>query len=236
MCGRFTMTRRDPTELAAMLGVPESELGDYTPRFNIAPTQPYFVIKTRYESRQALPATWGLVNSWAKDASRAAMCINAKAETIDKLPRSARPSQSGAVSCPPTAFSTADQRPGASRFGFIWRTVPCSSSPDSSRPGRPNPASGGRRSRLSRRVANGTIEPIHNRMPVILDEAGAADWMNGREPDPLSLWATATSPPPRFTINGGALLKKVRRMTCQFNGVVLHPVGQGFCSKNGESY
>jgi putative SOS response-associated peptidase YedK len=51
------MMRRDPTELAAMLGVPESELGDYTPRFNIAPTQPYFVIKTRYESRQALPAT-----------------------------------------------------------------------------------------------------------------------------------------------------------------------------------
>ena len=24
-------------------------------------------------------------------------------------------------------------------------------------------------------------------MPVILDEAGAADWMNGREPDALSL-------------------------------------------------
>jgi putative SOS response-associated peptidase YedK len=31
------------------------------------------------------------------------------------------------------------------------------------------------------------LEPIHNRMPVILDEAGAADWMNWREPDPLSL-------------------------------------------------
>jgi putative SOS response-associated peptidase YedK len=45
MCGRFTMTRRDKTELAAQLGVPESELGDYTPRFNIAPTQPYFVLK-----------------------------------------------------------------------------------------------------------------------------------------------------------------------------------------------
>jgi putative SOS response-associated peptidase YedK len=69
------------TELAAMLGVPESELGDYVPRFNIAPTQPYFVIKTKYESREAIPATWGLVNSWAKDAGRASMCINAKAET-----------------------------------------------------------------------------------------------------------------------------------------------------------
>ena len=50
------MTRRDRTELAAMLGVPESELGDYTPRFNIAPTQPYFVLKTKYESREAIPA------------------------------------------------------------------------------------------------------------------------------------------------------------------------------------
>jgi putative SOS response-associated peptidase YedK len=36
-------------------------------------------------------------------------------------------------------------------------------------------------------TANRTIERIHNRMPVILDEAGAADWMNLREPHPSSL-------------------------------------------------
>jgi len=65
------MTRRDKTELAALLGVPESELGDYMPHFNVAPTQPYFVPKTTYENREAIPATWGLVNSWAKDASQA---------------------------------------------------------------------------------------------------------------------------------------------------------------------
>jgi putative SOS response-associated peptidase YedK len=69
MCGRFTMTRRDRTEVAALLGVPESELGDYVPRFNIAPTQPYFVLKTKYENREVISATWGLVNSWAKDFS-----------------------------------------------------------------------------------------------------------------------------------------------------------------------
>jgi putative SOS response-associated peptidase YedK len=28
---------------------------------------------------------------------------------------------------------------------------------------------------------------LEDRMPVILDEAGAADWMNSREPNPLSL-------------------------------------------------
>ncbi len=36
-------------------------------------------------------------------------------------------------------------------------------------------------------AANRTLEPIHSRMPVILDETGAADWMNLREPGPLSL-------------------------------------------------
>jgi putative SOS response-associated peptidase YedK len=82
MCNRFIMTRRDKTELAAQLGVPESELGDYTPRFNVAPTQPYFVLRTKYERHEAIPANWGLVNSWAKYAGRASMCINAKAETV----------------------------------------------------------------------------------------------------------------------------------------------------------
>ena len=55
------MTRRDRTELAAMIGVPESELGDYVPRFNIAPTQPYFVLKTKYESREGISGSLGTV-------------------------------------------------------------------------------------------------------------------------------------------------------------------------------
>jgi hypothetical protein len=152
MCGRFTMTRRDRAEVAALLGVPESELGDYTPRFNIAPTQPYFILKTKYESREAIPATWGLVNSWAKDASRASMCINAKAETADKLPSSER-LRSGAASCRPMVFTNgAVPRPGASRYGFIRQMAPCSSSPGSSKRGSPNPASGRRRSPLLRRL------------------------------------------------------------------------------------
>jgi len=115
MCGRFTMTR-DRSELAATLGVPERELGDYMPRFNIAPTQPYFVLKTRYESRQAIPATWGLVNSWAKDAGRASMCINAKPRPSTSCRRFARRLRNGAASCRPTGSTNgAAPRPGASR-------------------------------------------------------------------------------------------------------------------------
>jgi hypothetical protein len=51
--GHRTYRRQAPdreSELAAMLGVPESELGDCMPRFNIAPTQPYFVLKTKFET------------------------------------------------------------------------------------------------------------------------------------------------------------------------------------------
>jgi putative SOS response-associated peptidase YedK len=36
-------------------------------------------------------------------------------------------------------------------------------------------------------AANGVIAPIHDRMPVMLDERGADDWMNPLERDPLSL-------------------------------------------------
>ena len=36
-------------------------------------------------------------------------------------------------------------------------------------------------------AANAVIRKIHDRMPVILDERAAEDWMNPREEDPLSL-------------------------------------------------
>jgi putative SOS response-associated peptidase YedK len=188
MCGRFTMTWRDKAELATQLGIPESELGDYMPRFNIAPTQSYFVLKTTYENREAIPATWGLVNSWAIDASRAYKCINAKAETVDKLPSYREAFKRRCCIVPADGFyewrgpknmreplwiHPADE--GLILFAGLfvawkvqsgeWQTT----------------------FTIITTAANRLLEPIHNRMPVILDEAGAADWMNWREPDPISL-------------------------------------------------
>jgi len=62
MCGRFTLARQDKREVAELLGVDESELGDYRPRYNIAPMQRHFLVVSEYERRKALPARWGLVN------------------------------------------------------------------------------------------------------------------------------------------------------------------------------
>jgi putative SOS response-associated peptidase YedK len=182
------MTRRDRTELAVMLGVPESELGDYLPRFNIAPTQPYFLLKTKYENREAVPATWGLVNSWAKDASRAAMCINAKAETVDKLPSFRNAFEKRRCVVTADGFyewrgSTAMREPlwihpadeGLLLFAGLYEAWQL------------QPGEWQTTFTILTTTANRLLEPIHNRMPVILDEAGAADWMNWREPTPLSL-------------------------------------------------
>src|ERR1700730_18546082 len=88
MCGRFTLTYRERERLARELGVPLDQLpdGSYRPRYNVAPTDPHWIVRQRYEERQILPAKWGLINSWAKDAKRAAQQINARAETLERWP------------------------------------------------------------------------------------------------------------------------------------------------------
>ena len=45
--------------LAAELGVPVESLMDYKPRYNIAPTDPHWIVRSRFEDREALPAKWG---------------------------------------------------------------------------------------------------------------------------------------------------------------------------------
>ena len=56
---------------------------DWTPRYNIAPTQPVPIIRQNpKEPRRELSLVrWGLIPSWAKDSSIGAQTINAKSET-----------------------------------------------------------------------------------------------------------------------------------------------------------
>lgn len=72
--------------IAEGLGVPVEALTFYRPRYSIAPTSEHFVLRMEHEERELLRARWGLVNSWAKDASAAGRQINARAETVDTRP------------------------------------------------------------------------------------------------------------------------------------------------------
>ncbi|MCC6222008.1 MAG: SOS response-associated peptidase [Thermoleophilia bacterium] len=85
MCGRFTSTH-EAADVARRFAVALPE--GYRPRFNIAPTQRALAVVLDPEtgSRQARLARFGLVPHWAKDASRAARMINARAETLLERP------------------------------------------------------------------------------------------------------------------------------------------------------
>ncbi len=60
---------------------------NYSPRFNIAPTQVVPVVRTGADGvREWAPCRWGLVPPWAKDLKIGARMINARSETAADKP------------------------------------------------------------------------------------------------------------------------------------------------------
>jgi putative SOS response-associated peptidase YedK len=61
---------------------------DWSPRYNIAPTQSVPVIRhnPKEPGLELSLLHWGLIPSWASDSSRAASMINARAETVTTKP------------------------------------------------------------------------------------------------------------------------------------------------------
>jgi hypothetical protein len=63
------MTRRDKTELGAQLGVPESDLGDYTPRFQYR-TDAALLRSQNHLREPRSDSGEGSVNSWGRTPAR----------------------------------------------------------------------------------------------------------------------------------------------------------------------
>ncbi len=190
MCGRFTLTWEEWRQIVDSLGVQDDgrAFADYRPCFNIAPTDQHFIMTSEFERRKVRRARWGLVNRWAKDNSRASQCINAKAETLEQRPTFSEAFQQRRCVVPADGFyewtgSKAKRQPlwihsrggGLMLFAGLYESW----YPEKDRP------------EITFTIvtcaANAAIAEIHDRMPVVLDERAAEDWMNPREPDPLSL-------------------------------------------------
>src|ERR1039457_5272140 len=85
MCGRYRLSRRK--QLIEEYFETDNEV-DWEPRYNIAPSQPVGIIRqdpSTPERRFSL-ARWGLIPSWATDASIGFKTINARAETVASRP------------------------------------------------------------------------------------------------------------------------------------------------------
>jgi putative SOS response-associated peptidase YedK len=86
MCGRYRLSRRKQIIEEHFDTVSGEE--DWSPRFNIAPTQSVPVIRQhpKEPNRVLSMMRWGLIPSWAKDMSGAAGMINARSETAATKP------------------------------------------------------------------------------------------------------------------------------------------------------
>ena len=86
MCGRYTLKTPNP-RLRELFGL--EDLPHLVPRFNIAPTQSVLTIRLAESHpglREAVMMRWGLVPFWAKDMAIGNTMINARSETVAEKP------------------------------------------------------------------------------------------------------------------------------------------------------
>ena len=186
MCARFTLTWEQKEKLAAELGVNPEEINDaeYRPRWNIAPTDPHWVVRTRYEERTIMPAKWGLVNVWAKDAKRAAKQINARAETLHSSNAFREAFEKRRCIVPADGFyewegAGPTRRPiwfhredgGLLYLAGLYESW------------QPQPEQWQRTFTIVTTEPNTLLAPIHNRMPVVLPEDAVDAWLDPQEQD-----------------------------------------------------
>ncbi len=201
MCGRFTLSRQEAESLAVELGgpvesLPVESLKEYRPRYNIAPTNQHWIVRMKYEDRELLPATWGLVNSWAKDKKRAASQINARAETIADRPAFRDAFQKRRCVVPADGFFEWTGPTGARQPFWYYR-------PDGDlllfaglyESWQPAPGQWERTFTIITTEANNIVRAVHDRMPVILPEERINDWLFGRQEDSEALRAMLVPAP-----------------------------------------
>lgn len=191
MCGRF-IQYSDPEVYAERLylelePVPAAAAG---PRYNLAPTQQALVARIDPRGQRLLsPMRWGLVPHWSKDPRPRYQMINARAESLAERPayraafrerRCLVPTEGfyewrtqGRVK-QPFLIRRADREPFL--MAGLWEAW---WAPETARDGPPDITS----FTIVVTSANTLIQPIHDRMPLIVDRQDLDRWL---DPDPIA--------------------------------------------------
>lgn len=175
MCGRFSLTQ-SAEPIAQIFQLPD--LPDLKPRYNIAPSQQVATI-IQPTQREFRWMRWGLIPSWAKDPKIGNKLINARAETLAEKPsfRNAFKRRRCLIIADgfyewqklekrkqPYYIKMQDGNPFA--FAGLWESwkspqgeeiVSCT---------------------IVTTAANSLMEPIHDRMPVILSPDECDRWLD----------------------------------------------------------
>tara|TARA_R110000824_G_scaffold118960_19_gene272715 strand:+ start:137334 stop:138065 length:732 start_codon:yes stop_codon:yes gene_type:complete len=180
MCGRFAITM-PPEAMRQLFGY--SDMPNFPPRYNVAPTQPVPIIRRAGENREFALMRWGLVPSWSKEMPQTPL-FNARADTINEKPsfrgafrhhRALMPADgfyewqvTGQNAKQPYFIRRRDRAPFA--MAAIWDNW--------------MPANGSELDSCAvvTTSANTMLTPIHHRMPVILDPKDYDLWLDPATP------------------------------------------------------
>jgi len=185
MCGRFA--RKSTQEvLAEWFDLELEEMPWFAPSYNVAPqtTQPVVRLSRETGRREFALLRWGLVPFWAKDAKIAYSTINARAEEAASKPAYREAIRKRRCLVPadafyewqrldpktkrPFAFALASGEPYA--FAGLWESW------------RPREGAPLETFTILTTDPNELMEPIHNRMPVILEPKDYDRWLDPGDP------------------------------------------------------
>jgi putative SOS response-associated peptidase YedK len=187
MCGRFA---RKSTQdiLAEWFDLELDEMPWFAPSYNAAPqsTQPVVRLGRDSGRPEMALARWGLVPFWAKDEKIAYSTINARAEAAASKPAFREALKRRRCLVPADAFyewqrfDTRPKRP----FAFAMASgEPCAFAGlwESWRPKEPAGAVPLETFTILTTGPNELMEPVHNRMPVILEPKDYGRWLGRGE-------------------------------------------------------
>lgn len=186
MCGRFAQ-KTSYSELKKLFGLTAAEVADVPPvkaRYNIAPTQDILNVRQNGEERVALMLKWGLVPSWANDATISARLINARSETVEEKPSFREAFKHRRCLIPTDGFYEWQRNAGGAKQPYFFQLR------DEESPF----AFAGLWERwkstdgkvletctILTTQANEVLAPVHDRMPVIIHPADYDLWLNEDE-------------------------------------------------------
>ncbi len=175
MCGRFSLTT--PLEELVKQYLIDEFIEEWKPRYNIAPSQKVLSLISHKGKRRAGEINWGLVPSWA-DQKKWKPLINARSETLLEKPSFRSLVHTKRIVLfsdgffewekaknerKPVRFQLKEEKPFV--FAGLW-----------DRNGSITTTT------ILTTEANSLVEPIHNRMPVILTDNEAIErWLNVEE-------------------------------------------------------
>jgi putative SOS response-associated peptidase YedK len=177
MCGRFVLFS-SLEEIREAFAVQQVRY-QLEPSYNVAPTQSVAVVVQREGVNTLERMRWGLIPAWAKDPAIGSRMINARAETVGEKPSFKRPlkdrrclvvangfyewQKTGQAKIPMFIRLKSGQPFGFAGLYDVW-TSPEGEAVASCT--------------IITTSANDLMQPIHDRMPVILPRSQESTWLN----------------------------------------------------------